>query len=88
MRSASRMRRYSVCPVVSDSNFRLAQVQRIEKMRKRIRRRFKKVIKTIIKFISCTGCSTKVTPIGIDEDQTVVDPRHSKMKVIIHYKIY
>ncbi len=58
----------------------------VKKMGKRIRRRFKKVIKTVTKIILCRGCSTQVIP--IDDNQTDssirdTNPKHSKMKVII-----
>ena len=53
-----------------------------KKMGKRIRRRFKKVIKTVTEIIFCRGCSTQVIP--IDDNQTDTNPKHSKMKVIIH----
>ncbi|XP_064394825.1 mucin-2-like [Halichondria panicea] len=54
-------------------------------MGKRIRRRFKKVIKTVTKIIFCRGCSTQVIP--IDDNQTDTNPKHSKMKEKLKQKV-
>ncbi len=66
---------------VSDSDLACREfhlfMQVLKKMGKRIRRRFKKVIKTVTKIIFCRDCSTQVIP--IDDNQTDTNP---KMKVI------